>query len=522
MDRETRILILEDVAADAELFERELRRGNIAFTSRRVETEQDFIKTLTEFEPHIILSDYQLPQFSGLEALHLLKKRGVHIPFVLITGAVTEEIAVLCVREGVTDYLLKSNLMRLPSAVTSALKRSEIEKEKAEALAALRESQEQLRQSQKLEGIGQLAGGIAHDFNNLLTVINGFTALAMKDLPPDGLIRSNLEEVKKAGERASALTRQLLAFSRKQVLQPEVLNLDSVVVEMEKMLRRVIGENIDLRAVLEPQLGNVKADPGQIEQIILNLIVNARDSMPNGGKVTIETDNVYLDEEYAKHHLGAHPGHYVMLAVSDTGTGMDEKTRARIFEPFFTTKELGKGTGLGLSTIYGIVKQSGGNIWVYSEVGRGTTFKIYLPRVDEAAQECRRISAAEESVRGTETILLVEDEDMVRKLTQQILKASGYRVLEAANGGEALQFCERHDGPIDLLLTDVIMPEMSGRELAKRLHRNQPELRVLFMSGYTDDAIVHHGVLEEGANFIQKPFTPEVLATKVRDALEQK
>ena len=384
----------------------------------------------------------------------------------------------------------------------------------------LRETEAQLRQSQKLEGIGQLAGGIAHDFNNLLTVINGFSALAMKGLAAEDPLRENLEEIKKAGDRAASLTRQLLAFSRKQVLQPEILNLDSVVSEMEKMLRRVIGENIDLRAVLEPKLGNVKADPGQIEQIILNLVVNARDSMPGGGKVTIETDNVYLDEEYANNHVGARPGHYVMLAVSDTGIGMDEKTQARIFEPFFTTKELGKGTGLGLSTIYGIVKQSGGNIWVYSEVGRGATFKIYLPRVEAEAHEYKPASASEEVLNGTETILLVEDEEMVRKLARQILATQGYRVLEATNGAAALQMCKRNQQPIDLLLTDVIMPEMSGPELAEKLHRLRPELRVLFMSGYTDDAIVHHGVLEEGANFIQKPFAPDVLSRKVRQILK--
>jgi two-component system cell cycle sensor histidine kinase/response regulator CckA len=385
---------------------------------------------------------------------------------------------------------------------------------------ALRDTEAQLRQSQKLEGIGQLAGGIAHDFNNLLTVINGFTALALKGLPPDDPTRENLEEVKKAGDRATSLTRQLLAFSRKQVLQPEVLNLDSVVTEMEKMLRRVIGENIDLRAVLEPKLGSVKADPGQIEQIVLNLVVNARDSMPAGGKVTIETDNVYLDEEYAKDHVGAQPGHYVMLAVSDTGTGMDAETQARIFEPFFTTKELGKGTGLGLSTIYGIVKQSGGNIWVYSEVGQGTTFKIYLPRIDEEAQPYKRAVTAGDELRGAETILLVEDEESVRNLARQILATRGYQVLEAADGAAAVQLCENHQGAIDLLLTDVIMPAMSGRELAGKLQPQRPAMRVLFMSGYTDDAIVHHGVLEEGANFVQKPFAPEVLAMKVRTVLE--
>lgn len=393
--------------------------------------------------------------------------------------------------------------------------------ERKRAEEALGETEEQLRQSQKLEGVGQLAGGIAHDFNNLLTVITGFSALAMRGLQPEDPVRANLEEIKKAGDRATSLTRQLLAFSRRQVLQPKTLNLDSVVSEMEKLLRRLIGENIDLRAVLEPNLGSVKADPGQIEQIILNLVVNARDSMPEGGKLTIETDNVYLDEEYVKNHVGSQAGPHVMLAVSDTGSGMDQKTQARIFEPFFTTKELGKGTGLGLSTVYGIVKQSGGNIWVYSEVGKGTTFKIYLPRVDEDAQRYKRTSDLEQVFQGTETILLVEDEEMLRKLAHQTLTMYGYHVLDAANGDTAISVCKQHEGPIQLLLTDVIMPGMSGREVARRLLDLRPEARVLFMSGYTDDAIVHQGVLDEAANFIQKPFPPDSLAQKVREVLDQ-
>jgi two-component system cell cycle sensor histidine kinase/response regulator CckA len=391
--------------------------------------------------------------------------------------------------------------------------------ERKRAEAALKETEEQLRQSQKLEGVGQLAGGIAHDFNNLLTVITGFSSLAMRGLQPEDPLLSNLEEIKKAGDRAASLTRQLLAFSRRQVLQPKILNLDSVVSEMEKMLRRLIGENIDLRAVLEPNLGSVKADPGQIEQIILNLAVNARDSMPAGGKLTIETDNVYLDEDYVRNHVGTEAGPHVMLAVSDTGSGMDPKTQARIFEPFFTTKELGKGTGLGLSTVYGIVKQSGGNIWVYSEVGRGTTFKIYLPRVDEGAQQYKRGSQLAEVFQGTETILLIEDEEMLRKLAQQTLTMYGYRVLDAANGESAVSLFEQHQGQIDLVLTDVIMPGLSGREVVDRLLKVRPELRVLFMSGYTDDAIVHQGVLDEAANFIQKPFAPDSLARKVREVL---
>jgi PAS domain S-box-containing protein len=393
--------------------------------------------------------------------------------------------------------------------------------ERKRAEQALRESEEQLRQSQKLEGVGQLAGGIAHDFNNLLTVIIGFSSLAMRGLQSEDPLLSTLEEIKKAGDRAASLTRQLLAFSRRQVLQPKVLNLDSVVSEMEKMMRRLIGENIDLRAALAPDIGSVKADPGQIEQIILNLAVNARDSMPEGGKLTIETGNAYLDEEYVKHHVGAQAGPHVMLAVSDTGSGMDQKTQARIFEPFFTTKELGKGTGLGLSTVYGIVKQSGGNIWVYSEVGRGTTFKIYLPRVDEGAPEYKRSSHLDEVHQGSETILLIEDEEMLRKLARQTLSMYGYQVLDAANGAAAISMCEQHPGKIDLVLTDVIMPGLSGREVADRLLELRPEMRVLFMSGYTDDAIVHQGVLDEAANFLQKPFAPDSLAQKVREVLDQ-
>ncbi|HEV8588928.1 MAG TPA: PAS domain S-box protein [Pyrinomonadaceae bacterium] len=393
--------------------------------------------------------------------------------------------------------------------------------ERKRAEEALRDTEEQLRQAQKLEGVGRLAGGIAHDFNNLLTVINGFCSLAMRGLNSEDPLLENLEEVKKAGERATSLTRQLLAFSRKQVLQPKILNLDWVVTDMEKMLRRVIGENIDLRAVLEPKLGNVNADPGQIEQIILNLVVNARDSMPDGGKLTIETDNVYLDEEYGKHHVGAQVGRHVMLAVSDSGHGMDQQTLERIFEPFFTTKELGKGTGLGLSTVYGIVKQSGGNIWVYSEEGRGTTFKVYLPRVGDGAEECKRNVQDAKVAQGSETILLVEDEEMLRKLARQTLKSHGYQIVEASNGNEAVSVSAQHQGAIHLLLTDVIMPGINGSELATRLVKTRPSLRVLFMSGYTDDAIVHQGVLDESANFIQKPFTPDGLARRVREVLDQ-
>ena len=379
---------------------------------------------------------------------------------------------------------------------------------------------DQLRQSQKMEAIGQLAGGVAHDFNNLLTAINGYSGLALQKIDDNHPLRGYLEEIKKAGDRAANLTRQLLAFGRKQILQPLPISLNDVVTDMNKMLRRLIGEDIALTAKLDPALKKIKADPGQIEQVLVNLIVNARDAMPQGGKLTIETLSVDLDQDYADRHVGVVPGSYVMLAVSDTGTGMSEDTRARIFDPFFTTKEKGKGTGLGLSTVYGIVKQSGGNIWVYSEIGHGTTFKVYLPELATAPQKTE--AAAVESLMpgGSETILLVEDEDVVRGLARKILEHAGYHVLEASRGEEAVRLFHQQAQPIDLLLTDVVMPETSGKEVADRLTELLPGLRVLFMSGYTDEAIVHHGVLDSNVEFIQKPFTPAALVRKVRAVLD--
>ena len=380
--------------------------------------------------------------------------------------------------------------------------------------------EDQLRQSQKLEAVGQLAGGVAHDFNNLLTVIGGYSDLVLRRLPQASPLIANVAEIKKAGDRASGLTRQLLAFSRKQILQPVVLDLNSVVSNLEKMLRRLIGEDIELLTTTEPNLGQVKADPGQVDQVIINLIVNARDAMPEGGKLMIQTANVVLDEEYTHDHVPCLPGSYIMLAVSDTGIGMDAERQARIFEPFFTTKAAGKGTGLGLSTAYGIVKQSGGNIWVYSEVGKGTTFKIYLPRVDEAVDYEGGGGLERMAPHGTETILLVEDEEQVRQIAQQILTTLGYRVLPATNGQEALAVAQEHEGTIDLTITDVVMPQLSGRELVERLCLLRPNMKVLFMSGYTDDAIVRHGLLDERLEFIQKPFAADAFARKIRNVLD--
>jgi PAS domain S-box-containing protein len=382
--------------------------------------------------------------------------------------------------------------------------------------------EEQFRQSQKMEAIGRLAGGIAHDFNNLLTVIIGNCDFIVEDQGLSDQLRQDVERIKKTGERAANLTSQLLAFSRKQVLQPEILELNSVVSNMDKMLRRLIGEDIELSTTLAPDLGRIKADPGQMEQVVMNLVVNARDAMPGGGKLTIETASVDLDESYVRRQVGLKPGPYVMLAVSDSGEGMSAGTQARIFEPFFTTKEQGQGTGLGLATVHGIISQSGGHIWVYSEPEMGTTFKIYLPRFDVGTGSVRNDQASEEPRHGSETVLLVEDEDTLRELASRVLLNEGYTVLEARHGAAAYQISERYQGPIDLLVTDVVMPGgISGLQLSDSLTMARPELKVLFMSGYTDQAITHHGILDPSTAYLEKPFTLNILTRKVREVLDE-
>jgi len=380
--------------------------------------------------------------------------------------------------------------------------------------------EEQLLQSQKMEAVGQLAGGVAHDFNNILTAIVGYTDLLAAELGSNVRQLEDLDEIRKAARRAAALTRQLLAFSRKQVLEPRIIDVNAVVLNLDKMLRSLISENIELKTDLADNLGAARADPNQIEQVIMNLAINARDAMPDGGTVTIETGNVTLDDAYAGQHVSVIPGEYVMLAVSDTGCGMDAKTQSRIFEPFFTTKPAGRGTGLGLSTVYGIVKQTGGNIWLYSEPGKGTTFKVYLPAIAALPEDIGKVAPAEAPRRGAGTVLVVEDDEQLRRLTHRALDAQGYTVLVADRGGTALDIARRHKGEIDLLLTDVIMPDTNGRKLAETIRAARPGMRVLYMSGYPDGAIASHGMLEPGVAYLAKPFTTEAITRRVREVLE--
>src|SRR5436309_3153503 len=634
MGKPLRVLMVEDSEDDARLMLRELRGAGYDLTHERVDTGAALEAALDRHPWDLVIGDYSMPHFSGTAALAILRERGLDIPYICVSGTITEELAVAAMKAGANDYVTKGQLKRLLPAIERELREargratlrateasfatlvehapvgiyrstpegrflsvnaavvrmlgydsaadvlaldmardvyadaaerqrlvvrdsySDRQYDNVEATWKRRDGrpltaqlsvravrngagqveyyetfvrdvtdqrllQQQVLQSQKMEAVGRLAGGIAHDFNNLLTVITSYSDLLLEDLAPGDAKRDDVEQVRKAADGAAALTRQLLAFSRQQVLEPRVVSLSAVVSGVQKILRRVIGEDIELAITLAPDLGAVRADVGQLEQVLMNLAVNARDAMPTGGRLTIETANVEHDPDYARDQEAAAVRRFAMLAVSDTGCGMDEATKARIFEPFFTTKEPGKGTGLGLATVYGIVQQAGGFIWVYSEPDQGTTFKIYLPQV-EAPLEGRAVGAAPGDLpRGTETILLVEDAAAVRAVTRQVLERQGYTVLEAAHGAAALQTAAGHPGPIHLLLTDVVMPVLSGRQLADQLARLRPDAKVLYASGYTDDAVVRHGVLEAGISYLQKPFTADSLARKVREVLDR-
>ena len=460
-------------------------------------------------EPHLT-NDVQRDPWIGDPAWASRERMVAFAGYPLIVGSELIGVVAMFAREPLSDAAFQG-LRSIADAIAIGIQRKRAESVK-DALEA------QLRQAQKLEAIGSLAGGVAHDFNNILSVILSYSEMMKSDLEPGHAMIGDVDEINSAALRAARLTRQLLAFSRQQVLQPRVLDLNEVVRDLKSMLRRLLSEDVELAINADAPAGNVHADPGQIEQVLMNLVVNARDAMPSGGTVTIETASVNLDASFAAEHVGVTPGPHVMLSVTDTGHGMDSVVRARIFEPFYTTKEKGKGTGLGLSTVFGIIRQSGGTIWVESEPGVGTSFKAYLPEV-AAGTDATTAEARPALKRGTETILLCEDEEPVRVLARTILTRNGYRVLEARNGGEALMLCEQHPS-IELLLTDVVMPMMSGRQLAERLRTIRPDLRVLYMSGYTDDAILRHGVLRDEIEFLHKPITPDMLARKVREVLD--
>ena len=634
-----RVLFVEDSPVDAELSLRELHKVGFDVSADIVQTPEEFAECLLSKSYDIVLSDQNLPNWTGMDALESLRQQEKDIPFILVTGSMGDEAAVDCIKKGASDYVLKDRLARLPVAVRRALEESTLRQERLQAAETIRQSAEkyrdlfenandfiythdtegiltsmnragerllgyqreellgknfieilgpenseqfrevvtrklagedvppyerqvttkdgrrvtleisnrvirdpignpvaiqgtardvterkqlelQLTQSQKMEAIGRLAGGVAHDFNNHLGVILGYSERLLDRLGPDDRLRKSAAMIKEAAQRSASLTRQLLAFSRRQVIEPRVLDLNDSITEIGKMLKPLLGEDVELVLTLDPALGKVKVDPAQIDQVIMNLAVNARDAMPQGGRLILETANAELDKAYALQHATVQPGSYVMLGVCDTGSGIDRETQAHIFEPFFTTKEKGKGTGLGLAMVYGIVKQSKGFIWVYSEPGQGTTFKIYLPRVEAVLGQGQEEQVPSPLAKGEETVLVAEDEEMLRELACEFLQDSGYIVLAAGNGAEAIEVSQRHQGPIHLLMTDAVMPGMSGRELAQRLGSHRPDMKMLYVSGYTDDAVLRNGLLEPGASFLQKPFTQNALMRKVRAVLD--
>jgi two-component system, cell cycle sensor histidine kinase and response regulator CckA len=515
--KKIRVLLLEDRATDAELIVRELRRANFEPEWTRVETEEAFVGQLDP-TVDVILADYDLPLFDGLQALRRLQQLKLDIPFILISGALGDELVAQCIKQGVTDYLLKDRLARLGLAVSHAM-------EERRLRAEHRSVEEQLRQAQKMEAVGLLAGGIAHDFNNLLTVINGWSGLLLDDANATADTREAAKQIYTAGQRAGSLTRQLLFFSRKRPLERALLDFNATVEEVAAMLERLIGEHIKLQLKLAPDLPRIEADVSMMEQILINLSVNARDAMPDGGKITISTTALELGETDVRGKPDARPGRFIGLHVTDNGCGIPPHVLPRIFEPFFTTKEVGKGTGLGLATIFGIVKQHQGWIEVESAVGKGTRFSVMLPVAETSPVSALTPPITEEKrvTGGRETILLVEDEPSVREFAVAVLAPLGYRVLQARSGIEALEVWQWHSSRISLLLTDVVMPDnMTGPALAKLLLARKPDLAVIFTSGYSEEAMGKACAANPDIRFIHKPYSPRQLGTAVRETLDAK
>jgi signal transduction histidine kinase len=511
-----KILLVEDNANDAELLVNQLNRHGLDFEYEVVDKEELFVSKLNS-KIDIVLSDYALPQFDGFRALELLKQRSdLDIPFIIVSGTIGEDMAVKAMRCGAADYLLKDRIGRLGPAVEAALQQVKERRERKRLEA-------QFIEAQKMEVVGQLAGGVAHDFNNALAVIMGYGDLIAQDLPPNHELLKYVEEINHAARRAAGLTQQLLIFSRKQTVQASPLNLNEVVESTEKMLRRLIDENIELTISCGENMGQIKADSGYVWQVLMNLVANARDAMPGGGRIEIETSVVTLEEHYVRKHFGTKAGNYVVLRVTDTGAGMTDEVKKHLFEAFYTTKPPGKGTGLGLVTCQKIMRESGGHIDVSSELGKGTTFRIYFPQIEESIPtSVIPVSQTGPMRRGTETLLVVEDEPAVRHLAFGVLRNQGYEVLSAPNGQDALRVASEHRGPpISLVITDVVMPRMGGHAMAEWLKTSYPELKVLFTSGYNEEAIQKHGGMGNvEVNFLPKPYTPRTLTLKVREILD--
>jgi signal transduction histidine kinase len=515
-----RVLIADDSENDAILLLRTLRKGGYEPTFERVWSGPAMAEALRRQTWDLVISDYEMPGFGGLAALQVLKESGLDLPFILVSAVVSEETAVAAMKAGAHDYMMKRRLARLVPAIERELQEFQSRVARRAAEAALKHSEAQLRQTQKIEAVGRLAASVAHDFNNILTAISGHSELLLRQLPADDPRRRNAEQIEKCSYMATALTRQLLTFSRKQEIEPRVLQVNSVVVNIQKMLRRLIGADVEFRTALAPTLGHIKADPGQLEQVIMNLAVNARDAMPDGGHFTIATADVSLTQDDLNSFPDLRAGDYVELSVVDTGTGMTDEVKERLFEPFFTTKPSGKGTGLGLSTCFGIVKQNAGCIRVESQLGKGTTFKIYFPQVTAPLDPSRTDRIVSDVVGGTETLLLAEDEPMVRELAATVLREKGYTILEATNGKDGLRLIKQHQGRVDLVVTDLVMPAMGGKELADAVGSLDPNIKFLFTSGYNRDAIDLRGPGRTRHSFLQKPFLTSTLARKVREVLD--
>ncbi|ULA65482.1 MAG: putative Histidine kinase [Nitrospira sp.] len=513
-----RLLQLEDNTVDAELILATLNEGGIPCETCRVDRQDTYVDALKAGKIDLILADYSLPGFDGITALSIAQQLRPDIPFIFVSGTLGEELAIDAMHRGATDYILKQRLGRLVPSLQRAIRELQERQERARVEEALRQSEEQLRQAQKMEAVGRLAGGLTHDFNNLLTVIMGHAQVLLNEMAADHPYRNKIEEMQKAGDRAATLIRQLLTFSRKQPSTPKVLSVNPLITNFETMMRRLIGEDLELTLALSPQDLHISADPAQIEQVLMNLVVNARDAMPKGGKLKIETAQVELTRIPMYHAQLPALGTFVKLSVSDTGAGMSTDTLAHIFEPFFTTKEEGKGTGLGLSTVFGIVTQTGGGLDVTSSIGQGSRFDVYFPTVRSRLNPTTSNQAPRSPNRGLETILLVEDDAAVRDLVRDELKKLGYRVLESKNGLEACVLATQQAGNYQLLLTDVVMPGMSGTELAQHLRILKSDLRVLFISGYADDVGI--GAADPLSDYLPKPFTPEALSQRIRQLLD--